>query len=197
MNLDNEKVINCLSKVKNMIEALINTEKSILLFIQEVIRSSIMTPFFIVVTKLGNGGTIWIAIAVMLLFSKKKRRYGYMIMLSLLGSLLLNNLLLKNLVGRMRPYEIIGKLIPLIENPTDYAFPSGHTASSFAAAAILYRKLPKRFGVPALILATLIGFSRLYLGVHYPSDVLCGMVSGVGVSYIAEVVINKVFEEDK
>ena len=111
MNLDNEKVINCLSKVKNMIEALINTEKNILLFIQEVIRSSIMTPFFIVVTKLGNGGTIWIAIAVMLLFSKKKRRYGYMIMLSLLGSLLLNNLLLKNLVGRMRPYEIIGKLI--------------------------------------------------------------------------------------
>lgn len=194
MNLDNEKVINCLSKVKNMIEALMNTEKNILLFIQDVIRSPIMTPFFIVVTKLGNGGAIWIVIAVMLLFSKKKRRYGYMIMLSLLGSLLLNNLLLKNLVGRMRPYEIIGNLIPLIENPIDYAFPSGHTASSFAAAAILYRKLPKRFGVPALILATLIGFSRLYLGVHYPSDVLYGMVSGVVISYIAEVVMNKVFD---
>lgn len=111
--------------------------------------------------------------------------------LALLGSLIINNLILKNLIARIRPYEIINGLVPLIEKPTDYSFPSGHTGSSFAAACILYRKLPKRFGIPALLLAMLIGFSRLYLGVHYPSDVLFGIISGVGISYVAEIVTAK------
>lgn len=174
-----------------MIEALVNAEKFLLLFIQDVIRGPILTPFNIVVTKLGDGGMIWIGIAVILLFPKKTRKIGCMVILSLMGSLLINNLFLKNLVGRTRPYDIIGNLIPLIEKPTDYAFPSGHTASSFAAAGILYRKLPRRFGIPAVILAALIGLSRLYLGVHYPSDVLCGAISGIGISYAAEIAVNQ------
>ena len=117
--------------------------------------------------------------------------------LALLGSLIINNLILKNLIARIRPYEIINGLVPLIEKPTDYSFPSGHTGSSFAAACILYRKLPKRFGIPALILAILIGFSRLYLGVHYPSDVLCGIISGVGISYAAEIATGKIYNVRK
>ena len=177
-----------------MIETLVNAENSVLLFIQEVMRNPIMTPIFITVTKFGNFGMIWIVIAVILLFSGKTRKYGYMILLSLLISVVINNLLLKNIVQRTRPYEMLDSLMPLIEHPTDYSFPSGHTASSFAAASILYRKLPRPFGIPALILATLIGFSRLYLGVHYPGDVLCGFISGIGISYLSEYIVNKVFE---
>lgn len=174
-----------------MIEALVNADKIILLFIQDVIRNPIVTPFFIFVTKLGNAGAIWIALTVILLIPKKTRKIGCMSALALLGSLIINNLILKNLIARIRPYEIINGLVPLIEKPTDYSFPSGHTGSSFGAACILYRKLPKRFGIPALLLAMLIGFSRLYLGVHYPSDVLFGIISGVGISYVAEMVTAK------
>ena len=84
-------------------------------------------------------------------------------------------------------YDCIRGLIPLITPPTDYSFPSGHTAASFAVGVLLFRKLPKRYGIPALVLAALIGFSRLYLGVHYPSDVLAGALLGTGISYAAEV----------
>lgn len=174
-----------------MIEALVNADQFILLFLQDVIRNPILTPFFIFVTKLGNAGAIWIALTVILLIPKKTRKIGCMSALALLGSLIINNLILKNLIARIRPYEIINGLVPLIEKPTDYSFPSGHTGSSFAAACILYRKLPKRFGITALLLAMLIGFSRLYLGVHYPSDVLFGIISGVGISYAAEIVTAK------
>lgn len=90
-------------------------------------------------------------------------------------------------VARSRPYDCIRGLIPLITPPTDYSFPSGHTAASFAVGVLLFRKLPKRYGIPALVLAALIGFSRLYLGVHYPSDVLAGALLGTGISYAAEV----------
>lgn len=177
-----------------MIEAFANAEKMILLFIQEVIRNPALTSFFVVVTKLGDGGMIWILTTVILLLSKKTRKIGCIMTFSLLGSLVINNLFLKNVVGRARPYEMIQDLLPLIKKPKDYAFPSGHTASSFAAAGVLYRKLPKRFGIPALILAVLIALSRLYLGVHYPSDVLCGMISGIGISFAAEIAVNQVSE---
>ena len=102
-------------------------------------------------------------------------------LLSLVLSLLFNNMLLKHLIARSRPYDCILGLIPLI------TYPSGHTAASFAVGALLFRKLPKRYGIPALVLAALIGFSRLYLGVHYPSDVLAGALLGTGISYAAEV----------
>lgn len=176
-----------------MIEVLVNSEKTILLLIQNGIRNPVLTPFFVTVTRLGNGGLIWIALAVILLIPKKTRKTGCMAALSLLGSLIINNLILKNLTARIRPYEIINGLVPIIRKPTDYSFPSGHTASSFAAACILYRKLPKRFGIPILMLAVLIGFSRLYVGVHYPSDVLFGIISGAGISYVAEMAVNKGF----
>lgn len=108
-------------------------------------------------------------------------------LLALVLSLLFNNMLLKHLIARSRPYDCIRGLIPLITPPTDYSFPSGHTAASFAVGVLLFRKLPKRYGIPALVLAALIGFSRLYLGVHYPSDVLAGALLGTGISYAAEV----------
>ena len=172
-----------------------NIDGNILLFIQDVIRHPALTPFFVGITKLGNAGMIWIVFSILLLLQKKTRKIGMMGICALLLSLLVNNLLLKNLVGRVRPYEVIPGLVPLIPRPKEYSFPSGHSASSFAAASVFYRTMPKKFGIPIVILAFLISVSRLYVGVHYPSDVLVGIVSGIELSYVAEAIVRRVTSE--
>ena len=146
----------------------------ILLWIQENLRNDFLTPIFKVITSLGNSGWFWIAGTLLCLFFAKYRKAGYLSAISLIGSLLINNLLLKNLVARMRPYEAVQGLTRLIEKQHDFSFPSGHTGASFAAAVIFFIYLPRKFGVPALILAFLISFSRLYVGVHYVTDVVAG-----------------------
>ena len=114
---------------------------------------------------------------------------------SLLGSLVFNNMIVKNIVARPRPYRMIEALSILIPEPGEYSFPSGHTSSSFAAGVVLYLMLPKKYGIPAMVLAFLIGISRLYVGVHYPTDVLGGMVMGtliaVGVVKVTEFIEKK------
>lgn len=159
-------------------EALFQLDGNILLWIQEYIRNDFLTPIFKFITSLGDGGIIWILISIVLLFFKKYRKVGVMVDLSLLGSLLFNNTIVKNIVCRTRPYKMIDTLTILIPEPGEFSFPSGHTSSSFAAGVVLFLMLPRKYGVPALILAFLIGISRLYVGVHYPTDVLGGMVMG-------------------
>lgn len=166
-----------------MLEQLMDLDSGFLMYIQEFMRNDAATRTFRGITTLGNAGAVWIAISLLLLVPKKTRRISCMGLLALL----FNNMLLKHLIARSRPYDCIRGLIPLITPPTDYSFPSGHTAASFAVGVLLFRKLPKRYGIPALVLAALIGFSRLYLGVHYPSDVLAGALLGTGISYAAEV----------
>ena len=172
-----------------MIDILLNLDGNILLWIQDYVRNDFLTPIFTTITKLGNAGIIWIAVSLLLLISKKTRKIGCMGIVALLLSLLINNVCLKNWVARTRPYDAIDSLIPLIKKPTDYSFPSGHTASSFAVACILYRKLPKRYGITAMVLAVLIAISRLYIGVHYPTDVILGMISGIIISYLAVKIV--------
>jgi len=161
-----------------MLETLTRFEGGVLLYIQDNLRSELLTPFFRLITGLGNGGFIWILISCLLLLFPKTRRIGCMSLLALLLSYLVNNRCLKILVARSRPFDTFQTLIPLIGKPRDFSFPSGHTASSFAAASVFFRKLPVWAGAPLLILAVLIGISRLYVGVHYPGDVLAGMASG-------------------
>lgn len=161
-----------------------------LLFIQDTIRNPVLTPVFMAITVLGNGAAVWILMSLGMAASGKTRKTALMCAAALLVSLLINNILLKNMVGRIRPYDAIEGLIPLIGKPRDYSFPSGHTGSSFAAAWVLYRRLPKRLGIPALALAGLIGISRLYLGVHYPTDVLFGVLSGIGSGCIAIAIVS-------
>lgn len=173
-----------------MIDALSNLEGSILLFIQDSVRCDILTPFFVFVTKLGNAGFIWVTMSLLLLLFPRTRKVGGMGILALMFSLLVNNMLLKNIVERARPFDVIQALTPLVERPRDYSFPSGHTASSFAAAGVFFRNLPRRLGLPALLLAVLIGLSRLYVGVHYPSDVLAGLLSGLALSYAAQKMVD-------
>jgi len=177
-------------------DAFFQLDGNILLWIQEYIRNDFLTPIFKFITHLGDEGYVWIAIAVLLLFVKNYRKVGLMVGGSLLGSLLFNNMIVKNIVARPRPYRMMEELTILIPEPGEYSFPSGHTSSSFAAGVVLYLMLPKKYGVPAMVLAFLIGISRLYVGVHYPTDVLGGIVMGtliaVGVVKVTEVIEKKV-----
>ncbi|MBO4501791.1 MAG: phosphatase PAP2 family protein [Clostridia bacterium] len=134
---------------------------------------------------LGNSGLIWIAAALLLLCFKKTRKWGITLAIALIMCLLLNNLTLKNLVARPRPFQVDTTIQLIISPPNEYSFPSGHALSCFAAATVLLYYDKKRLGPAALILAALIGFTRLYLRVHFPSDVLGGAIIGVFFGFLA------------
>ncbi len=118
-----------------------------------------------------------------------------MSLLALFFSLCVNNLLLKQIVARTRPYDAIPDLVPLVARLTDFSFPSGHSAAAFSAAGVFVKTLPKRFGIPLFLFAVVIALSRLYVGVHYPSDVLCGVISGLLISYAARFCVDKVWRQ--
>ena len=160
----------------NILQSIQQLDGEILLQIQQHLRSDMLTPFMKSVTFLGNGGWFWILCAVVLLVIPKTRKTGCAAALSLILGAIVTNLLLKNIVARPRPFAELEALIPLITKPKDFSFPSGHTTASFAVALVMLRMLPKKFGIPAVVLAALVAFSRLYLGVHYPTDVLTGFV---------------------
>ena len=172
-------------------ESLLNMDGSVLFFIQENIRNPLLNAIMIFITTLGDGGAIWIFSTLLLLIFKKTRKIGVMSAVALLSSLLINNYLIKNLVARPRPFVTFPELRILIPTPSEFSFPSGHTSSSFAAAAVFYRHLPKKLGVLAILLAGLIGLSRLYVGVHYPTDVLAGALTGVLLSYLAQWIVDR------
>ena len=162
-----------------MIDFITSIDKEILYFIQEFLRSEFFNRIFCFITSLGNGGFIWIVISIILLISKKTRKVGVLSLCSLLLCYVTNDLIIKKLVARERPFNQFSELIPLIKKPTDFSFPSGHTASSFASAGILFRYLDKKYGILAIVFAGIIAFSRLYVGVHFPSDVIVGIIMGL------------------
>lgn len=180
-----------------MLETFLNIDGGILLLIQEFIRNPVLNPVMVFITTLGDRGMIWIAATVLLLIPKKTRKIGVMSAPALIGSLLINNELLKNLVRRPRPFQTFTELATVIPRPGQFSFPSGHSSASFAAAVVFYRNLPKKAGVPALVLAVLIAFSRLYVGVHYPTDVLAGALLGSLLACGAEKLVNFCAEKRK
>jgi undecaprenyl-diphosphatase len=147
---------------------------------------------------LGNAGWFWIVLALSLLFFKRTRKIGITMAIALVFSLIFTNLLLKPIVDRPRPWvyalEHLGREIQiLIEKPHDASFPSGHTSVSFAAATAIFMR-NKKYGSLALALAALIGFSRLYFYIHYPTDVLGGLVVGVIYGVAAYFVSNFIID---
>ena len=149
-----------------------------ILYLLQGIHTPFLDKIMLFITGLGNNGLIWIMIAIGLFLFPKTRMCGITMILALLMSLIFGNALLKNLVARPRPCWIDSKLGTLPTIPMDYSFPSGHTFSSFAAATVMILYF-KKFGILPLILAVLIGFSRLYFGVHYPTDVIFGALFGL------------------
>lgn len=145
------------------------------------------------ITFLGNGGLIWIVSAAAMLIFRKSRKTGAEIFAGLLTAAVTGNILLKNIVRRNRPCWINDGIQMLISVPQDYSFPSGHTMSSFAAAAIIMH-FNRRAGIAAYILASMIAFSRLYLYVHFPTDIIAGILSGTAIGY-AVCRISKIYSE--
>ena len=136
------------------------------------------------ITFLGDSGWFWILLAAVFLLYKPTRRIGVTMGLALVFSLLVANLTLKPLVARIRPYDVNSMVQLLVEAPGDFSFPSGHSQASFAAATALFC-LNRKWGAAALVLAGLIAFSRLYLYVHYPTDVLLGSLIGMLLGFCA------------
>ena len=155
----------------------------ILDFISENIKNPFLDFLMPKISALGNGGLIWIAVTIILLAIPKYRKGGVALAVGLIASLLIGNLTLKPLIARTRPFDLVEGIELLISAPTDYSFPSGHTLSSVIAAAIL-TMTDKRFGYAAIPLAVLISFSRLYLYVHFPSDILGGVIIGLLISAV-------------
>lgn len=166
-------------------------DRSILLFIREKLVNDYLTPFVKFITTLGNGGVLWILLCLGLLIYKPTRRIGIYCAVALALEFIVCNLLIKNIVKRARPWTKIPGLDPLVAKPTDYSFPSGHSSSSIAVGYTLLRKAPRKYGIPIFILGVLICLSRLYVAVHYPSDVIVGALIGVIFSHVADLVINQ------
>lgn len=166
-------------------------ELRILDFLQ-TIHTPLLDKILAFITSLGNAGIIWIVLAVVLLILPKTRKTGIIVAAALLMDLVLCNLILKNLVARVRPYDVNTAIAILIKKPLDFSFPSGHTAASFAAMTALFLAKMKKAWIAALVLAILIAFSRLYFYVHYPTDVLGGAVVGILSGIIGYAIVEKI-----
>ncbi|MEJ8553781.1 phosphatase PAP2 family protein [Tepidibacter sp. Z1-5] len=173
-----------------MFETIQNIDLEILSYIQEVISNTVLNKLMIFMTILGDKGIMWIVISLFLVINKKTRRVGIMAMTALILTGILGEGLIKPLVKRARPFVDHPTFNLIIKAPSTYSFPSGHTASSFAVAGILAKEL-KQYGIVFLVLATLITFSRLYLFVHYPSDVVVGIMMGLTCAWITNKVFNR------
>lgn len=169
-----------------------NFDWTILHWIQNTLVCPAMDFLMPKITLLGNGGAIWILAAVVLFATKKYRKYGAFLLAGLALGVLVGNLTLKPLVARPRPCWLDESVQLLIANPTDYSFPSGHTLSSVISATVL-TKTNWKFGLAAIPLAALIAFSRLYLYVHFPTDILGAAVLGVGIGLLTCMVGEKLW----
>lgn len=165
-------------------------EFKILDFIQ-TLHTPVLDKIMVGATKLGDVGIIWIILTAILLIIPKTRRTGGVMLVALVVQTVLCNVILKNLFARTRPYDVNTTVQLLVPKLHDFSFPSGHTSASFTAVSALYFSKDKLWK-PALILACLIAVSRLYLYVHYPTDVLGGLLLGVLSGYIGYKIMEKV-----
>ena len=156
-------------------------------------RTPLLDSFFSAVTHLGDGGIFWIALAAVLLCVRRTRRLGLCVALALIFDVLLCNVCIKPLVDRIRPYTV-RDMVLLIRAPADASFPSGHAAAAFAVSSALAWKR-SRLAIPAVILAALICFSRLYLYVHYPTDVFAGVALGALCGTLGHFVSDCIFRK--
>ena len=165
-----------------------------ILDVLQTIHNPVLDTIMCAITRLGDAGIIWILLCIVLLILPKTRKSGVVLMAALLVDLVVCNVILKPLVHRIRPFDVKTGIELLVKRPTDYSFPSGHTAASVASVMALYLAGEKKIWVPALVLAVLIAFSRLYLYVHYPTDVLGGMIIGIAAGAIGYWLMKKVQE---
>lgn len=178
-------------------ETFLQADFFLLNWIQLHLVNPFFDVFFKVITHLGDAGLFWIGLALILMIFKKTRKIGFVMGGALAIGFLITNVLIKPNVARARPYTFDQAVLQveqlLIARPSDFSFPSGHTTASFAGATAIYLN-SKKFGWAALLLAALVSFSRLYLYVHFPSDVLAGMAIGVFAGILSSIMIQKLAE---
>lgn len=168
---------------------------NILHFIHDNLSCGFMDFIMPNITYLTEMGAVWLLAALLFLIFKKYRA-SIAIAGAMAGSLLVGNLLLKHLFSRSRPCWIEPDFPMLVAVPKDFSFPSAHSMISFAAAVAIFH-YNRKAGIAALVVAGLIAFSRLYLFVHFPSDVLAGTVIGIGLGIAAFVITDKVADKVK
>ena len=159
----------------------ISFDLPVLDWIQANLKSSVMDTVMPIITVFGDAGIFWMVVSALLFIFPKTRRTGLGMAIAMMIGLIVCNVTLKPLVARIRPYDLqaeLGITIQLLgERMHDFSFPSGHTIASFEAAVVMLKN-SKKMGIPAMILAVLISFSRLYLYVHYPTDVIASVILG-------------------
>ena len=151
---------------------------AILEFIQNNIRCFFLDGIMSMFSYLGELGTIWIVIAIAFAFFKKTRVTAILMLIAMALAFLIGEVGLKNIVCRPRPFVVNPEIVTNVSPPKSYSFPSGHSGSSFACATVVFIR-HKKMGIAAVVLAAMIAFSRIYNGVHFPSDVICGVLLGI------------------
>lgn len=168
-------------------------DTSIVTWVVENLRHPFLNPVMIFATYLGEKGLFWITIGLVLCFTKRYRRHGILMLVSLATGCIIGEGILKHLFARVRPVDALG-LSLLIKHPGGFSFPSGHSCSSFAAATCLWWA-NRKWRIGAVSIASLIAISRVYHGVHYPTDILCGAVLGIAVAILVHRYLAKYVDQ--
>ena len=172
-------------------------DSAVMTFVQSGFHNPVTDTIFPAVTYLGESGIFWILLSLLIIALGRKngwRTTGCLMLAAMLLGLLLGEIALKNIICRPRPFQEMPEISLLIPPPSGYSFPSGHSCASFAAATIIFLK-DKRPGTAALALAALIDFSRVFLFVHYPTDVLAGSLLGVLCALAAAYGYRRLFQK--
>ena len=169
-----------------MFDFLQNLDGGVLLWIQEWLRQEWLDPVVIFYTHLGDKEFIMILLSVAMLLYKPTRKAGIGALMAMMMGLVITNLILKGLISRPRPFLEVQGLLPLIPAPDPHSFPSGHTTGAFAAAAAWWKLSSEKWiKYGGAVLALCMALSRLYVGVHYPTDVLGGACAGLFCAWLA------------
>jgi undecaprenyl-diphosphatase len=164
-------------------------DKRVLDLLNKKFRYTLLDKIMPLITALCNGGLVWIIISIYMISKEDYKIEGYMIITSLVVTTIIGEGIIKHIIKRTRPFIDLIENKLLISKPITYSFPSGHTASSFAAAGI-FLAMDNKFSILVVILASLIAFSRIYLNVHYPTDVVTGVILGILCSRLVITIFN-------
>ena len=162
----------------------------------QALRCPVLDALAVFFDAAGAHGELWIALTVLALAFRRTRKAGFAMALALCLYMVSGHFILKPLFARPRPCDVNTAITILVKRPHGHSFPSGHTASAFAAAFALWLQ-NRKLGVPALVLAAFIAFTRLYLYVHFPTDVLGGLVLGLALGALASWIVDSLANKSK
>ena len=180
-----------------MMDWIVSIDFAILDFIQNTMVNPVMNIIMMIFSYVGEAGAIWIIAAIIMLFFRKTRATGVIMLAAMALGLLVGEACLKNVICRPRPFLVNTSVKPFIHAPLGYSFPSGHTTTAFAAALVIAARQKRGWGIAAYVLACLIAFSRMYNYVHYPTDILAGIILGTLCALLMLFIFQKTGLSDK